>query len=58
VTPSRSAWTWTRPPTRPAAPASVIGKLTEPETTLLVHFGKDRTQQWTPVRLEPPEDNQ
>ena len=33
-----------------------IGNLTEPETTLLVHFGKDRTQQWTLVRLEPPKE--
>ena len=31
-----------------------IGNLTDPETTMLVHFGKDRTQQWTLVRLEPP----
>ena len=31
-----------------------IGNLTEPETTMLVHFGKDRTQQWTLVRLEKP----
>ena len=33
-----------------------IGNLTEPETTMLVHFGKDRTQQWTLVRLDPPEE--
>jgi hypothetical protein len=32
-----------------------IGNLTEPETTILVHFGKDRTQQWTLVRLEKPQ---
>ena len=35
-----------------------IGNLTEAETTMLVHFGKDRTQQWTLVRLEPPERNE
>jgi hypothetical protein len=35
-----------------------VGNLTEPETTMLVHFGKDRTQQWTLVRLEKPEDAQ
>jgi hypothetical protein len=23
---------------------------------MLVHFGADRTQQWTLVRLEPPKD--
>jgi hypothetical protein len=34
-----------------------IGNLTDPETTMLVHFGKDRTQQWTLVRLQPPEEN-
>jgi hypothetical protein len=33
-----------------------IGNLTEPQTTMLVHFGKERTQQWTLVRLEPPEE--
>jgi hypothetical protein len=31
-----------------------VGNLTQPETSLLVHTGKDRTQQWTLVRLEPP----
>jgi hypothetical protein len=31
-----------------------IGNLTKPETTVLVHFGKKRTQQWTLVRLDPP----
>jgi len=33
-----------------------IGNLTEAETTMLVHFGKDRTQQWTLIRLEAPEE--
>jgi hypothetical protein len=33
-----------------------LGNLTEPETSMLVHFGKDRTQQWTLVRLEQPEE--
>jgi hypothetical protein len=33
-----------------------VGNLTEPETTMLVHFGKDHTQQWTLVRLEAPKD--
>ncbi len=33
-----------------------IGNLTEQETTMLVHFGKDRTQQWTLIRLEQPEE--
>jgi hypothetical protein len=32
-----------------------IGNLTEAETPILVHFGKDRTQQWTLVRMEQPE---
>ena len=35
-----------------------IGNLTEPETTMLVHFGKDRTQQWTLVRLEKPQNQE
>jgi hypothetical protein len=29
-----------------------IANLSRPETTMLVHFGKDRTQQWGLVRLE------
>jgi hypothetical protein len=33
-----------------------IANLTEPETSMLVHFGTDRTQQWTLVRLEQPEE--
>jgi hypothetical protein len=33
-----------------------VGNLAQPETTMLVHFGTDRTQQWTLVRLEPPKD--
>jgi hypothetical protein len=33
-----------------------VGNLSQPETSLLVHVGKDRTQQWTLVRLEPPEE--
>jgi hypothetical protein len=31
-----------------------FANLTRPETTMLVHFGKDRTQQWTLIRLEAP----
>ncbi len=33
-----------------------IGNLTKEETTMLVHFGKNRTQQWTLIRLEQPEE--
>jgi hypothetical protein len=35
-----------------------FGNLTQPETEMLVHFGKDKTQQWTLVRLEPPKDKE
>jgi hypothetical protein len=31
-----------------------FANLTKPETTMLVHFGKDKTQQWTLVRMEQP----
>jgi hypothetical protein len=31
-----------------------FANLTKAETTMLVHFGKDRTQQWTLVRMEEP----
>jgi hypothetical protein len=33
-----------------------FGNLSEPQTSMLVHFGKDKTQQWTLVRLEPPKE--
>jgi hypothetical protein len=33
-----------------------LGNLMQAETSMLVHTGKDRTQQWTLVRLEPPQD--
>ena len=32
-----------------------FGNLAQPETSALVHFGKERTQQMTLVRLEPPD---
>jgi hypothetical protein len=32
-----------------------LANLTKSETTMLVHFGKDRTQQWSLVRIEQPE---
>jgi hypothetical protein len=31
-----------------------FANLTKSETTMLVHFGKDRTQQWTLIRIDPP----
>ncbi len=34
-----------------------VGNLTQPETGMLVHIGKERTQQWTLVRLEPPAES-
>jgi hypothetical protein len=33
-----------------------VGNLAQPETSILVHIGKDRTQQWTFVRLEAPSE--
>jgi hypothetical protein len=33
-----------------------VGNLSQPETSMLVHFGKEKTQQWTLVRLEPPKE--
>jgi hypothetical protein len=33
-----------------------VANLTKDQTTMLVHFGKDRTQQWTLVRMEQPAD--
>jgi hypothetical protein len=34
-----------------------LGNLTQAETALLVHFGKDRTQQWTLIRMDPPPED-
>src|SRR5262249_12304432 len=31
-----------------------FANLTKPETTMMVHFGKGRSQQWTLVRIDPP----
>jgi hypothetical protein len=33
-----------------------VGNLSQPETSMLVHVGKDRTQQGTLARLEPPSE--
>lgn len=33
-----------------------IHNLTKEETQMLIHFGKEKTQQWMLVRLEAPED--
>jgi hypothetical protein len=35
-----------------------IANLTRKETTMLVHFGKKQSQQWTLVRLEEPKDGE
>jgi hypothetical protein len=35
-----------------------IANLTKPETTMLIHYGTDRTQQWTLVRIENPSGTQ
>jgi hypothetical protein len=34
-----------------------FANLTKEQTTVLVHFGKDRTQQWTLIRVEQPPEN-
>ena len=34
-----------------------FANLTKPETTMLVHFGKARSQQWTLARIEQPAEN-
>jgi hypothetical protein len=33
-----------------------IANLTKDETTMLVHFGKDKSQQMTLVRIEAPKE--
>jgi hypothetical protein len=34
-----------------------FANLTKPETTVMVHFGKARSQQWTLIRIEQPAEN-
>jgi hypothetical protein len=34
-----------------------FANLTKPETTMMVHFGKGRSQQWTLIRIEQPAEN-
>jgi len=33
-----------------------MANLTRPQTTMLVHFGKERAQQWTLVRIEQSDE--
>jgi hypothetical protein len=33
-----------------------FANLTKAETTMMVHFGKNKSQQWTLVRIDPPEE--
>jgi hypothetical protein len=35
-----------------------IANLTKDETTILIHFGEGKTQQWTLVRIEAPKDEE
>jgi hypothetical protein len=35
-----------------------VANLTKDETTMLVHFAKDKTQQFSLVRIQPPEGEQ
>jgi hypothetical protein len=34
-----------------------LANLTKPQTTMLVHYGKERAQQWTLVRIEQPAES-
>jgi hypothetical protein len=33
-----------------------IFNLTQPQTPVLVHWGKEKTQTWLMVRMDPPKD--
>ena len=35
-----------------------ISNLTQDQTEALVHFGKEKSQQWLMVRLEQPKDTE
>jgi hypothetical protein len=47
---------WTVGDKKETAYEAGFANLTKPETPMLVHFGKDRTQQWTLVRIEEQAD--
>jgi hypothetical protein len=54
----RAAWTFADGKNTDVIMETGIYNLTQDQTEALVHFGKDKTQQWLMVRLEQPEDKE
>ncbi|MBI4965965.1 MAG: hypothetical protein HY913_21985 [Desulfomonile tiedjei] len=54
----RAAWTFADGKNTDIIMETGIYNLTQDQTEALVHFGKDKTQQWLMVRLHQPEDKQ
>lgn len=51
----RAAWTFADGKDTDVIMETMIYNLTEDETTVLVHFGADQTQEWTLTRLSEPQ---
>jgi hypothetical protein len=54
----RAAWTFADGNNTDIIMETGIYNLTQDQTEALVHFGKDKTQQWLMVRLKQPEEEQ
>jgi hypothetical protein len=53
----RAAWTFADGKNTDIIMETGIYNLTQDETEALVHFGKDKTQQWLMVRLKEPQED-
>ena len=54
----RAVWTFADKNKNAVIMETGIYNLTKDETGVLVHFGKERTQEWLMVRLNEPSDNE
>jgi hypothetical protein len=55
-TSQRAAWTFADGKNTDIIMETGLYNLTQDQTEALVHFGKDKTQQWLMVRLKQPEE--
>lgn len=54
----RATWTFSDGKNTDIIMETGLFNLTQDQTEALVHFGKDKTQQWLMVRLDQPKDNE
>ena len=54
----RAAWTFSDGKNTDIIMETGLFNLTQDQTEALVHFGKEKTQQWLMVRLDQPKDNE